>query len=177
MGKRVLGIDPGTLRMGYGLVETREDGVHFVASGVLASKRSLPLGQRLLGLYEGLLHLLRRYAPDTLAVEAPFVPRGETSMRSAIAVGQAQALALMAAASQGIPCHPYSPAQVKETVAGYGRGSKEQVQEMVRLILGLETPPDSADAADALAVALCHVQHQHLTGLLASAEQGQEGSP
>jgi crossover junction endodeoxyribonuclease RuvC len=156
--------------MGYGVLDVREGGLKPLAAGVLTASRSWPLEERLFRLYGSLVQLLQQYKPDQAAVEEPFVPRDGASVRSALAVGQAQAVAFMAAASQGIPVHRYTPAQVKQTVAEYGRSSKEQVQEMVGLLLGLKGRPEPSDAADALAVALCHIRHQHVAHLLASAE-------
>jgi crossover junction endodeoxyribonuclease RuvC len=116
-----------------------------------------------------------------MAIEQPYVPRiglGEaedrTSVRSAIAVGQAQAVALMAAAARGIPAFAYPPSRVKHSLVEQGWSPKEQVQEMVRVVLGLEERPEPADAADALAVALCHLQEQRVAALLAAAESGGE---
>lgn len=167
MAERVLGIDPGTLRMGYGLLEVIEEDPRLLLYGVLVAPRSRPLGERLFTLYRGLLELVERWQPTALAIEEPYLPRGETtSPRSALAIGQAEAVALMAGASSGVPARMYTPAQVKEGVVGYGRGSKEQVQEMVRLLLGLAIPPQPSDAADALAVALCHLQQRRLARLV-----------
>ena len=146
--------------MGYGLIEG--DPPKAVAWGTFVAPRK-SLGERLFFLYGRLGELLEKYSPDEAAVEEPFVAENP---RSAIAVGQAQALAFLACAARGIPIHSYLPTRVKEAAAGYGRGEKEQVQEMIRLQLGLEEAPAS-DAADALAVALCHLyqsRQQELIG-------------
>jgi crossover junction endodeoxyribonuclease RuvC len=103
-------------------------------------------------------------APDAIAVEEPFVAK---NVKSALAIGRAQAVAILVAANQSIPCFEYTPAQVKQRVSNYGAGSKEQIQEMVRLQLGLEETPQPSDAADALAVALCHIGEIRLNNLLA----------
>jgi crossover junction endodeoxyribonuclease RuvC len=150
--RRILGLDPGTHVMGYGLIEG--DPPRALTWGTFVAPRK-SLGQRLFFLYTKLEKLLREYSPGEAAVEEPFVARNP---RSAIAVGQAQALAFLACAGRGIPIRSYLPTRVKDAVAGYGRGEKEQVQEVVRLQLGLEETPAS-DAADALAVALCHLYH------------------
>jgi crossover junction endodeoxyribonuclease RuvC len=110
------------------------------------------------------LEVIVRYRPDVVAVEQPFVAR---NVKSALAVGRAQAVAILAAANCGIPVYEYTPAQVKQRVADYGASSKEQIQEMVKLQLGLSQIPEPSDAADALAVALCHLHETHLERLLA----------
>ena len=173
MTERVLGVDPGTLRMGYGLLKAQGTNASYLTYGAISCSRSLPLGQRLWKLYQGLLEILDQWIPHVMAIEEPFVPAisgrdGEyrTSVRSALAVSQAEAVAMMAAAARGIPIFQYTPAQVKSTVTGYGRGSKEQVQEMVRWALGMETKPYPIDASDALAVALCYLHQSHVARLL-----------
>ncbi len=169
MGQRILGIDPGTLQFGYGLLEAERGDAAYLTAGVFKAPRSLEIGKRLHRIHTELLSLLEAWRPDVIAVEEPFVPpevasRGghRTSIRSAMAVGQAQAIALLAAAHFGLPVHRYPPTQVKSAVSGYGQGSKEQVAAMVALLLGLSTPPQPADATDALAVAICHLQHERL---------------
>ena len=122
------------------------------------------MGERLNYLHQRLLEIIAQYKPDVVAVEQPFMAK---NVKSTLAVGMAQAVALLAAASKGIPIYEYTPAQVKQRVANYGGSSKEQVQEMVKLQLGLPHVPESSDAADALAVALCHLQETHLDNLLA----------
>ena len=161
---RILGVDPGTITMGYGIIEVNEDEVTPVAFGALNSPARSPIGERLSSLYRQLLEIISRHQPDAVAVEQPFMAR---NVRAALAVGRAQAIAILAAANQGIPTYEYSPTQVKQRVADYGASSKEQVQEMVRLQLGLAEVPQPNDAADALAVALCHLRETHLDSLLA----------
>jgi len=151
--------------MGYGLIEGNTDGVvSVVAQGVLTGKPRLSLGERLHRLYNGLLELMERYTPEEIAVEAPFV---SINARTAMAVGQAQGLALMAAAARGIAAAHYSPLQVKQAVSGHGGASKEQVQQAVALHLGLDAQTMQEDAADALAVALCHLQGCRADALIA----------
>jgi crossover junction endodeoxyribonuclease RuvC len=111
------------------------------------------------------LDIIRRHRPEAVAVEQPFVSK---NVRSAMAIGRAQAIALLAAAGEGIPAYEYTPAEVKQRVADYGASSKEQIQEMVRLQLGLAEVPQPNDAADALAVAICHLREVHVSNLLAS---------
>ncbi len=161
---RVLGIDPGTVSMGYGVIEADEDKITLVGYGALVRRARSPIGERLSYLYGELGEIITRYHPDVVAVEQPFVAK---NVKSALAVGRAQAVAMLAAANRGIPVHEYTPAQVKQRVADYGASTKEQIQEMVRLQLGLAEVPQPSDAADALAVALCHLQETHLARLLA----------
>jgi crossover junction endodeoxyribonuclease RuvC len=111
---------------------------------------------------------MARYQPDAVAVEQPFVAK---NVRTALMIGKAQAAAILAAANRGIPTYEYTPAQIKRVVTNYGASSKEQVQEMVRLQLGMAEVPQPNDAADALAVAICHLRQTHLENLLA--ERGQ----
>lgn len=161
---RVLGVDPGTITMGYGVIESRGDEIALVDYGVLRNPERSPIGERLSYLYSKLLEVITGYQPDAVAVEQPFMAQ---NARSALAVGRAQAVAILAAANRGIPTYEYTPTQVKQRVANYGAGSKEQVQEMVKLQLGLSQVPQPSDAADALAVAICHVREMHLSSLLA----------
>ena len=169
MPERILGVDPGTIRMGYGLLEAQGADAAYVTCGVVTASASLTLAQRLWRLHLGLLEVVEREKPVVMAIEEAFVPEGRSawgeqrsSVRSAMAVGQAGAVAMMTAAARGIPTFKYSPAQVKSAVSEYGRSSKEQVQEMVRITLGLAKAPSPSDAADALAVALCHLQQTRL---------------
>lgn len=161
---RILGIDPGTITMGYGLIEVKGDGVTMVDCSALEAPPSSTIGERLNYLHQRLLEVISRLKPDVVAVEQPFMAK---NVKATLAVGMAQAIALLAAASKGIPIYEYTPAQVKQRVTNYGGSSKEQVQEMVKLHLGLTHVPQPSDAADALAVALCHLQETHLDGLLA----------
>jgi len=161
---RILGIDPGTVTMGYGVIESGEDEAVLVDCGALTSSQRSPIGERLSYLYNKLLEIISRYQPDAVAVEQPFMAK---NVRSALAIGRAQAVAMLAATNKGIPTYEYTPAQVKKMVANYGASSKEQVQEMVKLQLGLSQIPQPNDAADALAVAICHLREVHLSNLLA----------
>lgn len=151
----ILGIDPGLRVTGYGLLSlSAADEPSLLDYGVLDTDSRLSLPERLRSLHDSLQALIARCQPSEVAVEEPFVA---ANVRSAMAIGEARALALLAAAQAGVPVSRYSPAEVKQSVTGYGRGSKGQVQEMVRLQLGLTEAPEPQDAADALAVALCHV--------------------
>lgn len=162
---RILGIDPGTITMGYGVVDEEEREITLVDYGALTTAPNTPLVQRLHSLYLELLDLIARYRPSEIAIEEPFVAK---NVRSALAVGQAVGVALVAAAEKKIPIHRYTPTQVKQAVANYGRSSKGQVQEMVRIQLGLSSPPQPSDAADALAVAICHIQESRLARIVAN---------
>jgi crossover junction endodeoxyribonuclease RuvC len=166
---KVLGIDPGTVTTGYGVIESENDELTVVDYGAIRCPARSPIGERLFFIYRKILEVISRCKPDAVAIEEPFVAR---NVKSAMAVGRAQAVAMLAAASRGIPSYGYSPAQVKQRVADYGASSKEQVQEMVRLQLGMKEVPQPADASDALAVALCHLREVHLSELLKRQGQG-----
>jgi len=161
---RILGIDPGTVTMGYGVIEAEDDEIALVDYGALSSPARSPIGERLSYLYNELSKVFSRYQPDVVAIEQPFMAK---NVKSALAIGRAQAVAILVAANREIQSYEYTPAQVKQRVADYGAGSKEQVQEMVRLQLGLAQVPQPSDAADALAVAICHLRETYLDSLLA----------
>ncbi len=161
---RVLGIDPGTIAMGYGVIETRDDETTLIDCGALTTPARSTIGERLSYLYNKLLEIISCYQPDAVAVEQPFIAK---NVKSALAIGRAQAIAILAAATKGVPTYEYTPAQIKQRVTNYGASSKDQIQEMVRLQLRLSQIPEPSDAADALAVALCHLSEIHLSNLLA----------
>ena len=160
---KILGIDPGTRVMGYGVIEDEDSETALVICGALTSPLRSSMGERLSFLYNQLLEIISHHQPDAIAVEQPFVAK---NVRSALAIGKAQAIAILAAANKGIPTYEYTPTQIKQRITNYGASSKEQIQEMVRLQLGLSQVPQPNDAADALAVALCHLQEIHLSNLL-----------
>ena len=168
---RILGIDPGTVTMGYGIIESKEDEITLVDCGALNSSVCSPIGERLSYLYGELLKIIWRYQPDVVAVEQPFMAK---NVKSALAIGRAQAVAMLAAANSRIPTYEYTPAQVKQMVTNYGASSKEQIQEMVKLQLGLSQLPQPGDVADALAVAICHLRETHLESLLANRDKGEK---
>lgn len=167
---KVLGIDPGTRVMGYGIIESHGDDIALIDCGALVSPKNSPIGERLHAQYNKLLEIIQRHHPDAVAVEQPFVAK---NVRSALAIGRAQAIALLAAASLGIPTSEYTPAQIKQRVANYGASSKVQIQRMVQLQLGLHQAPEPSDAADALAVAICHLREVHISNLLNRREEKQ----
>jgi crossover junction endodeoxyribonuclease RuvC len=158
--------------MGYGVLSGLNPGEggaqpHADDYGVIALPSSMPVEQRLYQLHTHVLNLIHIFQPDAVAVEEPFVGKGERQfIGPAIAVGQAQALVLIAAASQGLPVFRYSPAQVKRSVADYGAATKEQMQRAIAATLGLRELPE-ADAADALSVGLCHLMQGQAAALLA----------
>jgi crossover junction endodeoxyribonuclease RuvC len=160
---RILGVDPGTVAMGYGVIETGDDEPAFIECGVIKPPARSSIGERLSFLYKNLMAIISNSSPDVIAIEEPFVAK---NARTAIAIGRAQAVAILSAANCEIPSYEYTPAQIKQRVTTYGASSKEQVQEMVRLQLGLEQVPEPNDAADALAVALCHMGEAHINNLL-----------
>jgi crossover junction endodeoxyribonuclease RuvC len=161
---RILGIDPGTVTMGYGVIDEIDDTLTVAEYGAITAPSRSPIGERLFFMYQRLLEIVKSQRPDAAAVEQPFVAK---NARSALAIGRSQAIAILAAAGQGIPVSEYTPAQVKQRVSNFGGSSKEQIQEMVRLQLGMAHVPEPADASDALAVALCHLCETRLSRLLA----------
>ena len=149
-----VGIDPGTAITGYGLVRDDQDELSLVTYGVIETPAGIPLHERLLLLYQELTEVLVLHRPQSGAVEKLFFQR---NVRTAMSVGQARGVAMLALAQAGLPVAEYSPMEVKQAVAGYGGADKNQVQQMVRALLNLEDIPRPDDAADALAVAICHL--------------------
>jgi crossover junction endodeoxyribonuclease RuvC len=160
----VLGVDPGLSRCGYGAVEGGPK-PHAVAAGVLTTPTDDPLPDRLAALDRELRQLLAELKPDAVAVERVFF---QNNARTAMSVGQASGLVLAAAAQSGAVVAQYTPNEVKQAVAGYGSAPKEQVQRMVQSLLGLRALPRPADAADALALALCHLACAPLASRIAA---------
>jgi len=164
-GLVVLGIDPGLRAAGWGVLSLVGSGVSsaereeitVLGYGAVTTETAVPLPERLRCLASGLREVIGRWQPAEVAVEEAFVAANK---RVAIAMGEARGVALLAAAEAGLPVFGYSASEVKQAVTGYGRGSKEQVQEMLRLQLGLEVTPQPNDAADALATALCHLMRR-----------------
>ena len=162
---RVLGIDPGYAIIGYGLVEKRGNDVLPLQYGVIRTEANLPIEERLLEIYNDLEKLIEAFAPDSIAIEKLYF---NTNEKTAINVSQARGVILLACAKSNIPIYEYTPLQVKMSVVGYGRAEKKQVQEMTRSILKLSKIPKPDDAADALAIAVCHAHaagsllHSHL---------------
>jgi crossover junction endodeoxyribonuclease RuvC len=150
---RIFGIDPGSVRTGYGCVETDGSRHRLVSCGALTPGGHATFPERLRAIHDGLLDVLREAAPACVAVENLFHAR---NVRSALTLGHARGVAVLAAVEFGVPVIEYTPAEIKLAVVGYGRAEKTQLQHMVRLLLGLDTAPTPHDAADALAVAICH---------------------
>lgn len=150
---RVLGIDPGTAACGYGIVHESGGRVRALAQGCWRSTARERPELRLKRIFDGVQELIAAHAPDAVALEESFVG---ADARIALFVGQARGAVLVAAASAGVECTEYAPARVKQTVCGYGRADKGQVQRMVKVILSLEAEPGTSHEADALAVAICH---------------------
>ncbi len=154
-GLLAIGIDPGTATTGYGLVRVDPDGTLLAVDyGVITTPKDISAAGRLVMLYDGLQQILRAQKPDTAAVEKLFFQKNVTT---AISVGQARGVVMLALAQSGLGVFEYTPNEIKLAVAGYGSAGKRQVQEMVRVLLALEGIPRPDDAADALAVAITHV--------------------
>ena len=150
---RVLGIDPGTIATGLGLVTLKDGKEHAEFVGTIYVQRKLPLPERLKEIYHHLTAVIEKQQPTVVAIEASFYHK---DVESALRLGQARSLSLLAAAEAGLEIIEYPPARVKQAICGNGRASKEQVQYMVRKLLRLDRDPQ-VDAADALSVALCHI--------------------
>jgi crossover junction endodeoxyribonuclease RuvC len=154
-----LGIDPGIATTGYGVVRVLQDGsLEAVTFGVFVTPPDRPVHERLLMLFDDLKELFSQYHPDTCAVEKLFFQR---NVSTAIAVGEARGVVMLAIAQAGLDVAEYTPNEVKQAVAGYGSAQKRQVQEMVRTLLGLPEIPRPDDAADALAIAITHLNTTH----------------
>jgi crossover junction endodeoxyribonuclease RuvC len=151
---RIFGIDPGSERTGYGCVETDGSRHRMVVCGAISSPAAADFPAKLLRIHVGLTALLLECRPDAVAIENLF---HAVNVRSALKLGHARGVAMLAAVEAGVPVFEYTPAEIKRAVVGYGRAEKPQVQHMVKLLLGLAALPAPHDAADALAVAICHV--------------------
>ncbi|HWJ03791.1 MAG TPA: crossover junction endodeoxyribonuclease RuvC [Verrucomicrobiae bacterium] len=150
---KILGIDPGTAILGYGIVVTEGNRFKGIDYACLYTKAGTPLAERLKYLYDNLYRLILEHRPDHVVVEELFFNKNTTT---ALAVGHARGIILLAAAQANVPVFEYTPLQVKQAVVGYGRADKNQVQQMVKTLLGLNQIPKPDDAADALAIAICH---------------------
>ncbi len=159
--RRLLGLDPGLQRTGWGVIESEGTRIRHIANGVIATDAKKPLAQRLVELHDGLSAVLAQYSPASVAVEETFVNKNPTST---LKLGQARGVVLLAGALAGLSVAEYTPNHVKKSVVGAGHAAKEQVDAMVRILLpGVKI--HGADAADALAVAICHAHHgPHASG-------------
>lgn len=162
---RLLGLDPGLRITGWGIIEARDNRLSHVANGVVTTDAGMALSDRLAVLFRGVVEIIERYRPTEAAVEETFVNKNAVST---LKLGQARGVALLAPATAGIAVAEYPPNLVKKTVVGTGHASKEQIQMMVRTLLP-GSAAESADAADALAVAVCHAHHRASAAHLARA--------
>ena len=151
---RVLGIDPGTITSGYGIVDEEGNSIFFVDAGGITTSSKASFPERLKKIYEGIDALIERHSPDMVAMESLFFAK---NVQSALKLGHARGVALLAAVNRGLPIFEYSPSEIKQAVVGYGAADKAQVQKMVGALLKLETLPKPYDASDALAAAICHI--------------------
>jgi crossover junction endodeoxyribonuclease RuvC len=158
---RIFGIDPGSDRTGYGCVETDGSRHRIIVAGAITSPAPATFPDKLLTIHRRLAALLAEQRPDCVAIENLF---HAVNVRSALRLGHARGVAMLAAVEAGLPVVEYTPAEIKRAVVGYGRAEKHQVQQMVKLILGLAAPPTPHDAADALAVAICHIHSAPVRG-------------
>ena len=150
---KICGIDPGSSRTGYGCIETDGRRYRLVIAGTIDASSRLPFPERLAVIHDGLARLFRRHRPEWVAVEDVFYAR---NVRSALKLGHARGVVLLAACRAGLSISEYTPTEIKSSVVGYGHAEKRQVQQMVKLLLGLDALPSPHDVADALAVAICH---------------------
>ena len=159
---RYLGIDPGTATTGYGIIDVIDGEMELVVYGTIQTSPQLEMTDRLIQIYEEISLLLREFAPDSAGIEKLFFGKNVTT---AITVGQARGVLLLALAQAGIPIGEYSPPKIKNAVAGYGGADKAQVQLMVRHLLDLHETPKPDDAADGLAIAITHYHHSRFEQL------------
>jgi crossover junction endodeoxyribonuclease RuvC len=169
---RILGIDPGTILCGYGVIASTGRDAVYVASGRISPPASKPLHYRLKSIYETLSEVIAEYRPDDIVVEKIFFAKGA---KSALSLGHARGIALLAAARHDVPLHEFSALEVKKAVVGYGRAEKSQVQEMVKMILNISGPL-SPDSADALALALCYMNALKFRDATGGTESGSRSS-
>ena len=150
---RILGIDPGTAITGFGLIEVKGNRFIYLDHGCILTDSNVPMEKRIQKIYENILELVDRYNPSDLAIEELFFNK---NVQTALTVGQARGVVLLVGALKGLEIRGYTPLQVKQAVVGYGRAHKNQVQHMVKTFLNLQQLPKPDDAADALAIAICH---------------------
>ena len=149
----ILGIDPGIAIVGYSIVECKGNKMKAIDYGCIRTESDLMFPQRIKIIYDRLIEIIQKYRPDDLAIEELFFNK---NVKTAIKVGQARGVEILAAVNEELDIYEYTPLQIKQAVVGYGRADKNQVQEMVKVLLNLEKKPKPDDVADALAVALCH---------------------
>lgn len=156
---RVLGIDPGSVSSGYGIVDEEGSSLFFVEAGGIAASSKLAFPQRLHKIYHGYRDVIERHRPDFVSVESLFFAK---NVQSALKLGQARGVAILAAVDSSIPIFEYSASEIKQSVVGYGQAEKSQVQQMVKALLKLADLPKPHDASDALAAAICHIHSSRL---------------
>jgi crossover junction endodeoxyribonuclease RuvC len=160
-GRIILGIDPGTATMGWGVIRQEGNRLSYVQHGAVTTPSQWEMPRRLGRLFDGVTELVKGYRPETVAVEELFF---NTNVTTAITVGQARGVVLLAAYRAGIEVAEYTPLQVKQAITSYGRAEKRQVQEMVKSLLRLREIPKPDDAADGLAIAVCHAFSSRISG-------------
>lgn len=160
---RILGIDPGVAIVGYGVIEYNKNTFKVIDYGKITTPAHTPLPQRLKMVYDGMTELVNTFKPDVVSMEELFF---NTNVTTAIAVGHARGVLVLATENASVPLAEYTPLQIKQAVAGYGRADKNQVQQMVKRFLNLTEVPKPDDTADALAVAICHAHSASLSGKL-----------
>jgi len=149
----ILGIDPGTATTGYGVIENEKGKIKEIAYGCILTKSTESLETRLITIFDELTQIIKKYKPEMVAVEELFFA---SNAKTAISVGHARGVILLACSKAKVPVYEYTPLQIKQAVCGYGRADKQQVQKMVKALLNLEKIPKPDDAADGLAIAICH---------------------
>lgn len=158
-----IGIDPGTALCGFGIVRATDDDYELVVCGAISTPARTSLDQRLLKIHAELVDLIRAYNPDQAAIEKLFFARNTTT---ALSVGHARGVAMLALAQAGLPIAEYTPNEIKQAVSGYGGADKHQMQQMVKMLLHLDAVPKPDDAADATAIAICHLQSARLKEII-----------
>lgn len=170
----VIGIDPGTVVAGYGVVRSAGGRMQLVAAGAVRAKRGMKLAERLRLIHDGLAKVIDETKPEIAVVEQPFV--GE-NMATAIAIGEARGVALLACSAAGIQVEEFSPSEIKRSVVGSGSARKEQVALMVKAMLGLAAPPEPLDATDALAAAICYIHRAPMARIAQAAAAAPRRTP
>lgn len=159
----ILGIDPGYAIVGVGVIEYRGNKFRTLEYNAITTPAGMPTVERLQKIYQEMNMYIDKYKPDAMAIEELFF---NSNQKTAINVAQARGVLLVAAANRGVPINEYTPLQVKQSVTGYGRADKKQIQQMVKMMLGLNVIPKPDDAADALAIAICHAHSNKMNNIL-----------
>ena len=165
---RILGVDPGSRTLGWGIVEGSGSKYHGIAYGTVKSNPKVKFSTRLLKIYDDLTEVIERFEPDVLSIEEAFYAQ---NVKVALKLGQVRGAVLLLGEKSRLEIAEYSPRLIKKTVVGYGNAEKEQVQEMVKILLKLDKTPEPHDAADALAIAICHFHHAGISEKLRKANR------